>query len=128
MLLKVVQSVLERKPFCEPLACCMERFAVEVFQLSGDVADIEVVPKVEPAAVEVRVVPIRLRPVPMIKEFTGATPLPIRMPDSVLDPVPPPVGKRVVACAAAGSSSATKRAIVARSFLNINILEKIISK
>lgn len=127
MLLKVFQSVEVRYPFWEVPACNIERVAVVVFHCKGVVAKIEVVPKVdEPPPVEVSVVPVKVRPVPIVNVFTGDTPLPIKMPVRVEEPVPPPVGKRIVACATIGSNNVADTARAVRSFLNI--LKEIVSK
>ena len=54
--------------------------------------------RVSPVPAEaVSVVPVSVRLVPIISDFTEAAPSPIKIPVRVDDPVPPPIGKRMVA-------------------------------
>jgi len=53
----------------------------------------------EPPPVALSVVPVRVRFVPIFSVFKGEVPFPIRIPERVVDPVPPLIGNVTAAFA-----------------------------
>lgn len=87
-------------------------FAVVVFQIKGEVADMDVVPKVVTPVEES--MPLKsCNPLPICKVCTGEVPAPKRMPVRVVEPVPPLTGNVVAALTVSGKR---RRAMRARSF------------
>lgn len=96
-------------PVIDPTMVCIKVFSPDqVFESERSVLE-----ALEPPVAE-RVVPVSKRPEPTVSVFTGETPLPNKIPERVVDPVPPPVGKRVVAYA--GVTNRRKAAKAKRSF------------
>lgn len=95
----------------------MDMFAVEVFQMSGEVAEIDVVPKVV-TPVEERMPLKSCKPFPICKVCTGEVPAPNMIPVRVEEPVPPLIGKVTAADAVSGRRNARS---MARNLFILNV-------